>query len=744
MITLEEMKTRLEGARFLTEQEFLNRLQNDLDSARADMQIKTSKTKQGCEKFYYYNMPAAFDIETTGDRQTKTAYMYQWQLCINGWCIEGRTWNDYFQLLHKVKDLMGLAGSMTRLVIYVYNLSYEAAFLMRRLDIRKVFATAKREPLYIETTDGFVYKDAEILSPGGLKHTAEGLTDFQLRKQSGDLDYTIQRNSKTPLTEKEEYYCISDVTTLTAYIYEQMMQYNGILRIPLTNTGRVRRYMEEHCLYKDSEHTANRHHVKNTKYITKIHNLTMQADEYRDCKKAFMGGFTHAGHLNSGKICSNCQSYDFSSSYPGRMNEFRYPMSKGTLHPYHSMKQYMEDVKRGYLIIALVEFTDLKDTPFPYEHYLSISKIIEGSGEGIKEDNGRLVSARRAAFWLTNVDMSIIRKTYTAKCRIIKAWRYEGGYLPAEYLKCVQHFYNQKTTLKGVKGKDADYKNFKGMNNSIYGMSVTDPVRTSITYEECENEPWEETDTTDPKKWKDYQDDEIKKYNKKKNRFDFYPWGVFITAWARWDLWQGILELKADYIYSDTDSVKYMHPERHEAFFKRHNGEIRARIQKQCITNGLTYQIPKTVKGIEKPLGEWDYDGSYKRFKTLGAKRYLYEDDSGIHLTISGVNKKTGAEYICRGWAYSLNGNKEYNSPFDKFKNGLLFPAGDSGKTASYYTDTPVSAYIEDPEHTVEEMHESSCVYIEEVAYRLGMTQTYIDYLESGSIGGQSIAKCFR
>ena len=48
----------------------------------------------------------------------------------------------------------------------------------------------------------------------------------------------------------------------------------------------------------------------------------------------------------------------------------------------------------------------------------------------------------------------------------------------------------------------------------------------------------------------------------------------------------------------------------------------------------LELLAPVTKKGVEKIIGIWDLDGHYKRFKTLGAKRYLYQtDDDKLHLT---------------------------------------------------------------------------------------------------------------
>ena len=46
---------------------------------------------------------------------------------------------------------------------------------------------------------------------------------------------------------------------------------------------------------------------------------------------------------------------------------------------------------------------------------------------------------------------------------------------------------------------------------------------------------------------------------------------------------------------------------------------------------------PKTVKGEIKPLGVWDFEGYYTRFKTLGAKRYLVEEDDNLYLTVEKI-----------------------------------------------------------------------------------------------------------
>ena len=59
---------------------------------------------------------------------------------------------------------------------------------------------------------------------------------------------------------------------------------------------------------------------------------------------------------------------------------------------------------------------------------------------------------------------------------------------------------------------------------------VTDIIRDVIGYD---NELEWNTKETNAQK-------ELEKYNKSRRRFNFYPWGVFCTAYSRRNLWTGI------------------------------------------------------------------------------------------------------------------------------------------------------------------------------------------------------------
>lgn len=85
---------------------------------------------------------------------------------------------------------------------------------------------------------------------------------------------------------------------------------------------------------------------------------------------------------------------------------------------------------------------------------------------------------------------------------------------------------------------------------------VTDICRDDIIFDE---NGWNQ-ETPDYEKL-------LNKYNKSKNRFSFYLWGIYVTSLAKQSLASGILELKYDFCYSDTDSVKFLNYEAHKDYF---------------------------------------------------------------------------------------------------------------------------------------------------------------------------------
>ena len=135
------------------------------------------------EKFL--NVPVSFDIETTsfyrdtdgetysydrymklGGKQTKMekcSLMYVWQFGINGYCIIGRTWDEFINMLGEIVDILNLSQEK-RIIIYVHNLAYEFQFFREMLEWEKVFSIDLRKPIYGITKDGIEFRCSYLLS----------------------------------------------------------------------------------------------------------------------------------------------------------------------------------------------------------------------------------------------------------------------------------------------------------------------------------------------------------------------------------------------------------------------------------------------------------------------------------------------------------------------------------------------------------------------------------------------------
>ncbi len=675
----------------------------------------------------YINLSCGFDIETTScyvniglDKngeavQEKFAFMYEFTIGIadTDHIYYGRTWEEFKTVCEKLQEYFDLSDSRV-LVIYVHNLGYEFQFMRKYFQWLNVFAVDDRKPIKALCSYGIEFRDSYILSALSLAKTAENLTEHTVKKLVGELDYEKIRHAGTPLTEQELAYCENDVIIVMYYIMEQMSQYGDITKIPMTNTGRVRKYVKNACYYNHVGHKKSSK-SKYFKYRELMETLQLHGvEEYRMLKAAFQGGYTHCNSLYSGKVLEDVYSIDFTSSYPTVLIAEKYPMSTGLETWLTPEKGFMYYTK-NYCCLYTVRFKNIR-SKIKQDHYLSESKC---KCINAVTDNGRVYSADVLETTITDVDFRIIQQCYEWESMAVKQpfYRYVKDYLPIDIIKSILHFYEQKTVLKGIDGKEVEYLLFKGMLNSVYGMMVTDIIRDEIVYEDDEWSVNPVTDTTAA--------EQITNYNESKGRFLFYPWGVWCTAYARRNLFLGVLNMGEDYIYSDTDSIKFMHMERHKKFIETYNNFIVQQLEKTLTFYGLdTAAIrPKNSNGEEKVLGVWDFEGCYRHFKSLGAKRYLVEhQDGSLHLTVAGLSKQNGIEYLVRQ-------HGETSLVFDIFTDDLYIPAEETGKNTHTYIDDEREYDIIDHKGSVQRVNALSSIHLENAEYTLKISRQYAEFL---------------
>lgn len=661
----------------------------------------------------YYNIPCGFDTETTSfyDGGEKTAIMYEWTFGIGGLIIIGRTWAEFRLMLEALSRKLQLSKKR-RLICYVHNLAFDSQFFRKQLHWDNIFALKERQTLSMLSTLGIEFRCSYLLSAFKLEKLGEQLRKYKVKKLVGDLDYNLIRHSKTKLTDKELQYCINDVLVIMCYIQEKLETEGKISYLPKTNTGYVRNFVRQYCFYEYGCKDRKNSH-KAQRYRSLMSQLTLDVDEYKQLKQAYTGGFTHASCFHSGKVEENVTSMDFTSSYPAVLvTEASFPMSKGEIHEIVSRDDFNSCI-RNYCCIFDCTFQDV-DSTFIYEHFLSESHCRNLKNAVV--DNGRIVSADSFDCTLTEIDYMIMKKCYSWKKFSVRNFRrYKKGYLPRDFVNAVLKLYSDKTTLKGVEEKVVEYMRSKGMLNACYGMCCTDPARDEIIYEDDE---WSHKAPN--------LEDILEKYNKSSSRFLFYPWGVWCCKLAMRNLWTGIFELKEDYIYADTDSVKFLNYDKHKDYFERYNNLIQKMAKRAMESLGLddSKTHPKTIENVEKPIGVWDYDGSYKRFKTLGAKRYLvqYSKDNKILLTVSGLNKK-----IATPWLIDKYGT---DGCFEAFDNKLFVPKEYTGTNTHTYIDNTKEGIVTDYLGVPYHYKELSGVHIEKSEYTMSLSKEYIDYLD--------------
>ena len=645
--------------------------------------VKNRSTKNRC---MYYNIPAAFDIETTtidGYKDKKGKYVkglepysfiYHWQFCLDTTVIFGRRIDDMVLFFQKLSDFLNLNEHL-RLIVYVHNLAFEFQFIKDFLGIDSIFARKPHKPMkYI--TNNFEFRCSYFLSNMSLAKFSENSPSCYHRKLSGDdYDYKKIRTPDTPMTVYELGYCYNDVRGLCECIRDKINDENShsIADIPLTSTGYVRRDIKKAVLPPGRGYDTKRIYRRNRELIG---NLTLSIEEYRMLKKCFRGGNTHANRFFTGHIMSDVHSFDIKSSYPAVILYDYFPMKKFIEIEVPTNKEELYYYINKYCCMFTIWYKDLKakdEYPIPY---ISISKCEEISLNNkelrteLLNDNGRVLKATYAQMTITEIDFNIIDKTYDFEGYVIDNFYIaERGKLPKEFRQEVMNYFHTKTILAHDESKEYEKNKSKNKLNSTYGMCVTDILNPDAIYE---NNNWTKKEMT--------EEEELEGIGKYNNyvRFLFYAGGIWITAHARRRLQIMLDIVKRNVVYTDTDSIKFIDPEKelYQKFIDRNN-EILEDAKQLDISPTINEKIEINGKEIiiNDTMGIWEYEGYYTKFKTLGAKKYCYyhsKKPDKFCITVSGMDKAKGAKAV---------------KDFSGFMPGKQY--SNIGRTVSYYNEAP-------------------------------------------------------
>ena len=632
----------------------------------------------------YADIVSAFDIETTRIERIEQSVMYVWQWAFTvDLVLIGRTWDEFLYCVECISEELG----DRILPVYVHNLSYEFQFLAGIYPFTpdEVFAVKSRKVLYckmihIEFRCSAIHSN---MSLDAFTH-AMGVDHAKL----GGFDYAKKRYAWTPLTENELKYCVHDVVGLVeALTVELEKEGDNLYTIPLTSTGYVRRDV------KRAMKSAQRY----------VQDIIPDYEVFQLLRKAFRGGDVHANRWFSGDILRDARSADRSSSYPDVILNCRFPMSKFEYLGSISLEKYYEYVDSGKAVLMQCSFQDitLQDETFPVP-YLSESKtevLLD-----FDKDNGRILNARYIETVITDIDFAILSKEYTwSHMVIVKAFVSRYGWLPAGVRNENINYYERKSRLKGDPGQEYYYNRAKNKLNSIYGLMAQNPLGADIKFRIGEGEggfvPRELGESDYDKKWK----------------WLSYAWAVWVTAWARLRLHEGIWLVHetpgAHVVYVDTDSVKYIGDVDWTDYNKRRQLQSTEHGACACDVNGKMHY-----------MGVYEADGEYKRFRTWGAKKYAYEDvDGKLHVTIAGVSKSKGAAELAA------------SGGLEAFRPGMIFR--EAGGRELIYNDIDYGEYFVDGHY----IYITRNVVIRDSTYKVSLSQDYEDLLNYINIYGEDV-----
>lgn len=679
-LTLDELKAAL--------------YENAYRTANRHLRLECVGNKNG-RGISYYRIYCGFDCETYTDTEAERSYMYIWQFSINKNVIRGRTYEELLQFLSDIKMILQ-PGATNRLLVFDHNMGYEASFFLRWLDLpdaRENFFKDRRKPLKL-THGGFCELRDSMALVGGASLTSLAKDYCNTQKAKGDLDYSIPRNRYSILDEQENTYVDNDVLILSEY---SEWVFNNILskytKLPLTQTGLLANESKYFLMdfYNNNIDQWQRNNAR--RWPKTINEYQVKMDFL------YRGGYTHAcaSYVGEELEIEDIMGVDITSSYPYCMVQKIYPKMFDDPRP-ATRGQVEADYKNGLVSTFIAELSNVKSTGL---HSIeSKSKCLELSPDA-QIDNGRVYSASKMKVFLTCFDWVNYCRYYTFTDVKITCYQTSERRYLYKHIACPMLSHYKDKAVKKAAGEP--YAEDKVKVNTYYGYLCKKLNDEQTKYDN-----------------NGFSLDDARSYEEQvQSSITCCYDGIFVSAYARYRLldlcWRAYKNFGIKGIYADTDSWKFLHPtDEFIEWLEDLNHEIRSE-------NKANIEYFTDYDEVYADLGEWDiefypwrlYDPAntsdkkayLKRFKTLGAKRYLLEvneinkatgeRENTLHQTIAGLAK-----------GELMKQYKTIDNCFKAFSDRMLIEYCD---LTSKYIDEPYEITVTDTQGHTDTHTELSC-----------------------------------
>lgn len=609
--------------------------------------------------------PVFLDIETSNNHAEDPKDLRTWivsiQVLFNGHYYLFRYPEElikWYEQQYKKLRLYPSKKFKKKFITYIHNASYDLSYLIPYINMLPDFDYSNQG--IIEGPNKFLtyirgsleFRCSYLLSGMSLEKWSNEMNIVH-KKQVGLYDYEALKYPDQELDEASEKYDLYDVLAMQECLSKQM-EYHGdnLATIPLTATGYIRRTLRRSCnndkYYRDEYFYDNRLNAELYDYMLKSYagGMTHNNRFYRDT--VIEVGKTYEYTAGEFITVSNIGHSDFKSHYPTQMTCYNFPLGQPQLIYKSDMGFYMTigEILSWYptfssMSVIRLYKAELRDYRISMP-FMQFSKCYEARFEHKMLDNGRVLYASGEwIMFLDNLTLQILSEQYELEYEVLECWRMLNKPLPDCIISVIDKYFKGKSDKKNIVhelteafGKldprtiEAEFElmqNKKGIN-AIYGCAATNPLRDQFEVTEAMefllSQSYNDLDSIS---------EGLNKYYKGRNNFLAYQVGVWVTAYARYELYEYIKAVGYNKcLYVDTDSIFYIKDPETEKAIADLNAEKHKTAHKVYLSNGKPeyYDV-------------FDSEPDCLAFKGLHSKCYGVVTKKGLELTIAGVPART-------------------------------------------------------------------------------------------------------